>query len=411
MKTRILPLASMLLLVLALSACGNLFQVTLLPPGSVTSSGTPAVITSTPPLPTSTPVIIPPTDTPVLTNNTPISLTVVPAPQISYFHMTDFTNGWAVGETYILHTADGGLTWYEITPPGVTGIGAIVSGSSFLNANTAWLAVVGATPTQATLYHTIDGGLTWTNGFVPFDGGYMQFLDGQRGFVLTSLGAAAGSQAVAIYQTADGGLTWKQVYVNDPNAGEAANSLPFSGQKSGMTFLDGAHGWIGGNIPMPAYIYLYATQDGGATWVKQDLALPSGFESAMTEVKAPVFFTPLDGVLPVRLLAEPSSFVFYVTHDGGLTWTATFPLNFTGHTWMASLLDLWLWDGGPSLYVSHDSGLTWSRVTTNVNVVETLWQFEFVDVNTGWMLTGDSTGYHSFYKTTDGGANWDVLIP
>jgi photosystem II stability/assembly factor-like uncharacterized protein len=131
----------------------------------------------------------------------------------------------------------------------------------------------------------------------------------------------------------------------------------------------------------------------------------------MTEVNAPVFFTPLDGVLPVRLLAEPASFVFYVTHDGGLTWMATFPLNFSGRYALSSLLDLWLWDGGASMYVSHNSGLTWDRITTNVDVGASLLHFQFVDVNNGWMLTSDDSAHRAFYRTTDGGVTWNVLIP
>ncbi len=42
-------------------------------------------------------------------------------------------------------------------------------------------------------------------------------------------------------------------------------SLPGSGHKGGISFLDMNHGWIGGDIPMNDYFYFYATTDGGAT--------------------------------------------------------------------------------------------------------------------------------------------------
>jgi photosystem II stability/assembly factor-like uncharacterized protein len=406
-----LKLIFSLLLLAALTACGPFGNVTLQTPGPAAASGTPFVIVQTPPPPTSTPVVNLPTDTPIPPTSAPASLAVVPEPQILSFHMTDALNGWAVGGSYILRTMDGGLTWLDATPAELAQTGVNVTGRYFLNAETAWVIILGIDTAQGTLYRTTDGGQTWASAAVPFGGGEMKFLDGQRGYILTSLGVAAGSQAVSIYQTADGGATWTRVYTNAPGDPAAADTLPFAGQKSGLTFLNDTHGWVGGNVPMPSNVYLYATQDGGATWTQQSLALPLGFESAMTEVDAPAFFTPLDGILPVRLIAEPLSSVFYVTHDGGLTWTATFALNVTGRYWMANLLELFLWDGGPSLYVSHDTGLNWSRVTTNVNVVDTLAQFEFADASTGWMLTRDAAGHFTFHRTTDGGATWTVLIP
>jgi photosystem II stability/assembly factor-like uncharacterized protein len=407
MKTKLI---SLLLILAALTACAPFTDFLLKMPVAGTPSAMPDIVTSTP-LPTSTPLVQVPADTSMPPTNTPLNPAIVPDPQFSSFHMTDATNGWAVGEKYLLRTADGGLTWLNVTPPSLAELGANVTGSHFLNASTAWLILLQADPMLVDLYHTTDGGLTWTTNPIPFDGGDMQFLDAQHGFVLTSLGAAADSQAVSIHQTSDGGLTWTRVFTNAPTDPAASDSLPFSGQKSGITFLDAAHGWVGGSIPMQSYLYLYTTLDGGLTWGKQDPPLPNGFESAMTEVDAPVFFTALDGVLPVRLLAEPSSFIFYVTHDAGLTWTPTFPLNVTAQYWMANLLDLFLWNGGPDLFVSHDTGLTWDRVETGINVVDSLVHYEFADALTGWMLTRDASGHTMFWKTTDGGAAWTVVIP
>lgn len=397
-----------LLLLAALTACG------LLPVGAPSSSspfpaaGMPVIVTPTPPPPTATPVVILPSDTPT---RAPISPVVVPRPQILSFQMTDPLNGWAIGEGQLLRTGDGGLTWYDVSPAAAAQTALNVTGRFFLNADVAWALVPGADNAQGILYHTADGGLTWRSASVPFGSGRLHFLNGQRGVCLTSLGAAAGSEAVALYQTSDGGSTWTRVYTNAPDDPAASGSLPFSGQKSGVAFLDAARGWIGGSMPAQGNTYLYATQDGGVTWTQQPLALPAGFETAMTEVHPPAFFTPFDGVLPVRLLTEPPSFVFYVTRDGGATWTATFPLNMDARYSMANLLDLFLWDGGPWLYVSRNTGLTWDRVATNVSLTETLAQFQFADARTGWALTRAADGHAALYKTVDGGATWSAIIP
>ncbi len=397
-------------LIAFLTACGSIWQVNPLPATPVGPSATPAIVTATAMPPTNTPVIVPPSETPIVPTDTPPAVVAVPNPQIKYFHMTDPLNGWAIGETYILHTADGGLTWYNVTPPPLAA-GAFSVQTFFASANLAWVDAPSVDFISSTLYRTNDGGQSWTIVPLPFPAGVMQFRDASNGAMLVPLGAGAGSEAVSIYATTDGGTTWTWVYTNDPNLPNAGTSLPLGGMKSGITFLDALRGWVSGNEPMPGFFYLYASQDGGVTWAQQALTLPPGFETAMTEVEPPIFFTAQDGVLPVRLLAEPQSSVYYMTHDAGLTWTATYPLNVRAQFNVPSLLDVYLWDGGPSLYVSHDTGITWGSVATNVNVTDTFASYQFVDTSSGWMLTSDATGHTGFYKTTDGGATWTVIIP
>ena len=49
-----------------------------------------------------------------------------------------------------------------------------------------------------------------------------------------------------LFQTSDGGATWLSVYNNDPTRPDSSNSLPLSGIKNGMTFLDANTGWVTG---------------------------------------------------------------------------------------------------------------------------------------------------------------------
>ena len=49
--------------------------------------------------------------------------------------MIDSLNGWATGDSYLLRTTDGGLTWYNFTPPGVS----TFSGAFFKDSNAAWV--------------------------------------------------------------------------------------------------------------------------------------------------------------------------------------------------------------------------------------------------------------------------------
>jgi photosystem II stability/assembly factor-like uncharacterized protein len=323
--------------------------------------------------------------------------------------MLDEMNGWATGGAYILRTEDGGVTWLNATPVGLASVGFATS--FFMNAATAWFVLPSADYTTGTLYHTTDGGLTWTSNAAPFSGGSLQFMDAQSGWILAALGAGAGSEAVAVFQSTDAGATWNQVYVNDPTVPGSSDSLPLSGQKSGMTFLDAAHGWVTGSVPMDSYVYLFSTQDGGRNWAHQEVGLPAGFETAMTSADAPRFFTSADGIFHAGLYAALSASVFYLTQDGGATWTPTFPVNMVGCYAIANLQDVWVWDGGPAMLVSHDSGTTWNLVNTNINVTDTLMTIDFVNASTGWALTSDASSHYSLYKTIDGGATWTTLIP
>ena len=162
---------------------------------------------------------VPPTDTP-----TPIPNpgTVVPSPIIRSLSMIDASNGWAIGDTYLLRTTDGGVTWYNVLPEATT-----ITGSYFPNAATGWVITPGS------LYRTTNGGASWTwFDNVPFNGGHLQFLDINTGYVLETTGAAMHKQSVILYKTSDGGVTWAQIYNNDPNSPGAGTSLPLGGHKN-----------------------------------------------------------------------------------------------------------------------------------------------------------------------------------
>jgi photosystem II stability/assembly factor-like uncharacterized protein len=366
----------------------------------------------TSPTPVNVPATQPPaTEIPAGTSTPDLSnLPLVVNPSLAGFEMLDSLNGWGVTDTSLVRTVDGGVTWVDITPSGVSSLG-YAANVYFLNPLTGWLVIAAPDYINGTIFHTSDGGLNWTFLPVPFSGGMIDFINASTGFILVSRGAAAGSSAVDVYSTSDGGTTWTPVYIMQPGAADNVNTLPFGGQKSGFTFLDSTHGWVGGSIPMDGVIYLYSSIDGGQTWGKQSVNLPTGYETSMTEVGSARFFNEKDGFLPVRIMKDASNLDFYITHDGGVTWSATTPVSGTGKYSIISLEDIISWDGGQYLHVSHDSGQSWNNIATNVNVTDTLMKFDFVDALTGWMLTGDANNQHTFYKTLDGGVTWTVLIP
>ena len=355
--------------------------------------------------PTITPV--PPTAT---FTPTPIGGTgiVVPSPAINKLYMQDPSNGWAIGNPYVLRTMDGGATWYNVTPLGV----ASVRNAFFRSPSQGWVLAISSDTGSPILLRTATGGSTWTvHNNLPFNGGYLQFLDDLNGFVLSGEPSGMQRHAVNLYQTSDGGATWTLKYAVDPS--QPNNTLPFSGHKSGMAFRDTLRGWVGGDIPTSGFVYLYRTDDGGVTWSPQPLALPAGYESASMTTTAPTFFSANEAVLPVRmgLGAGQLDLYLYTTQDGGNTWNRSAAFARNGRlTDFASIRDAFSWDEAGFLHVTHDSGTSWSQVTPNVNFGDSIRDLDFVSMTTGWMLDTDLNGNLALYRTSDGGSTWTLLF-
>jgi photosystem II stability/assembly factor-like uncharacterized protein len=218
-----------------------------------------------------------PTPTAVFVTPAVITITPMPSPpaavspQIDSFHMLDPNNGWAISDTEVLRTSDGGTTWHDVTPAGVSSLGFGVA-SYFLDANAAWVTLPGADSTSGgPLYRTTDGGSTWASVQVPFGRGSIKFLDTSNGWDLVELSGAMSHEAVAVFTAGDGGKTWSRVFIDDPTVGGSSGTLPLAGDKNGITALDTSHAWVTGSQPSPDFVYIYrslmaATRGRIRTW-------------------------------------------------------------------------------------------------------------------------------------------------
>jgi photosystem II stability/assembly factor-like uncharacterized protein len=412
MRSKIFVISSVL--VIAMAACT---------PTQMTagSPDTPVIITSSP-----TPVISTETPTPLATTEVPLptvpNMTVVASPALIHIDFLGANNGWAIasnGSGYILRTVDGGTTWLNATPSGLTGIGYSWN-LSVLDVNTVWVLVPNPDFFTGMLYRTTDGGLTWSSFAVPFGGGSLQFVVASTGRVLADRGAGAGSQSVELFQTSDGGATWLSVFNDDPTRPDSSGSLPLSGIKNGMTFMDANTGWVTGTRPVDGEVYLFVTRDGGISWEQQGIPLPAGYDTYMYMPQAPVFFGN-DGFLPLTIyLSDTTELTFYTTHDGGTTWTGD-PTNANrvivpGMYSFADALHGWSWNGGTAQFFTSDGGQTWSGMPASLDLSGRLSQIVFVPGSngqfTGWALTGlDDAGHSQLYKTTDSGGTWNLLFP
>jgi photosystem II stability/assembly factor-like uncharacterized protein len=343
-----------------------------------------------------------------------INAPIVDAPSLVSIHFLNELDGWGVTETQIIRTNDGGVTWYNVTPPNVTETGYSVKMFVLDNAH-AWVQKPDFDnyPNSGFLYRTIDGGITWTNLTTPFSEGQIQFLDADNGWALANLGAGAGSNAVAVHQTTDSGASWSQKYTNDPNDPNAGDSLPLGGLKSGIAPISMQTAWIYGVTYSSGSVYLFRTDDGGANWSLVSLPLPPGTENSELGIDPGQmkFVSPNDGFIVVRFAGDISQAAVYTTQDAGNTWLLTPTLIPDGGSADFMSAEEMVMYNGNQFYVTHDSARTWSIIPPDVKFGETFAMMDFVNTSTGWVLTIDPTSdQRSLYRTNDGGATWFPIV-
>ena len=248
-------------------------------------------------------------------------------------HFVDAANGWAVGgHGTIIHTSDGGATW----APQASGTSDDLSSVTFLDARDGW--VTGSYPgvddySGGFILHTSDGGRDWTTQFdSPYsptqgpgvDFGAVAFADPEDGWAVgETQGPDKGFNASVIMHTTDGGTTWTQQLDYYSNAGGNTDDDTLSSVACTSA----------GNAVAVGYdedgAQIWHTANGGRTWARVGQKLwPLGSSVDLTDV---VFADATNGWaisdgrgevdpftnLPVRCLG---SAVIHTT-DGGATWT------------------------------------------------------------------------------------------
>ncbi len=357
---------------------------------------------------------LPPTPYPDTPSPAEIEAARVESPSFIRIEMMNELSGWAVTEAEIVRTNDGGLTWYNVTPPEMEETGYGVD-TFVLDVEHAWVQKPDFEnfPNGGFLYRTTDGGLTWTEFTVPFSRGDINFVDGDSGWVLADLGVGAGSNAVAVYRTNTGGAVWERMYTNDPNDPKSGDSLPLGGIKSDLVPLDGDTAWVTGTVYAPGEVYLHRTEDGGHTWTPVTVQLPESaqnFELGIEDEQMK-FVSGTHGFFALRMSGESIQSVVYVTADAGNTWTPMpTVIEGAGPSAFLSEQEAVLYNG-EQFYVTRDAARSWSMISPDIVFDESFVGMEFVNLLSGWVITMDPTNHKSLYRTHDGGATWLPVIP
>jgi photosystem II stability/assembly factor-like uncharacterized protein len=356
---------------------------------------------------------IPATDTPAVNDPTesppPLEAPTVEAPALVAIRMFDPNNGWGVSERAILRTVDGARTWHDVSP--IEGEYGYTVTTEFIDALHGW--VLAANPDDALsgiLYRTSDGGVNWREAPVPFGGGTLQFIDEKRGWMMASLGAGAGSMAIAVHVTQDSGATWTQTYVNDPNQSGAGDSLPLGGLKDGITPISMDRAWIGGVVYEPGRIYLYQTTDGGRTWVGSPVEAPDDYTEAELETTGPIFVDAQVAILPLHMSSQVGVMLAtYISTDGGDSWRLN--PEFIPHGGSVDFVtpDVGFAWNGQDFYLTTNAASSWTAITPDVDFTDSFAGMDFVTPQVGFVLSDRGDSEPRVYITYDSGATWEAV--
>jgi photosystem II stability/assembly factor-like uncharacterized protein len=266
------------------------------------------------------------------------------------------------------------------------------------------------------VYGTTDGGLVWSAG-PPVAGSAPAELDftGSDGWLLEDLGEAMQQEASTLWRTVNGGATWS-LATKTPPMGQPPSSdadLPAGCDKTGLAFASAQVGWITGVCNSLSGAIL-VTRDSGAHWASQPVPLTG---SACTNDGCTVFVPQFAG--PTTFLAidaYPSAGYLLVSANEGGTWTALRLPAGAGRyprvTIFATADAIAVSAGpqgqiGPDFFLTGDGGRTWTAVPQGRRF-GTSTIFDFVTPATGFAW---SAGGQQLFQTSDSGRTWTSLTP
>ncbi len=216
--------------------------------------------------------------------------------------LTAWTSG---GGGTVLKTADGGVRWTSVGPPG--------SGALQFRDVHAWDAAIGVilsagSPTRA--YRTEDGGEHWGLAFEdaraePFYDA-LDFWDARRG---VAFGDPLNGRLLMI-ETNDGGTTWTELATRRrPPVGQQEGGFAASG--TCLTVGEQGRVWIGlGGAPAPGEptnARVVYSHDAGKTWRTADTPLPRSASAGVFRSRCGTLNTAYWSAAIINGLSSPSA--------------------------------------------------------------------------------------------------------
>ena len=270
---------------------------------------------------------------------------------------------FVTNKSKIIHSTDGGVNWTDLGEP--IGIGTIQS-MVFHDSNTGWLG-----STQGGIYKTTDGGQNWevmdTTQFNTLVN--LRFLNDQTGF-------AAIQKKLA--KTTDGGQNW--TVINENAFGNHIDDLAIINDST-----------------------IVATQNLRAYYSEQGGTVVNFFKPAQYADDCRGIYALPDG--RVWLACGYRSILY--SNDFGLSYDEQVDGNHNRMQYVGFLTDQkgWTVGQGASLLKTDNAGDNWVDVSPADLGLSSVFDAEVVSDQELWMCGGSTVA-----KSTDGGANWNVVL-
>jgi photosystem II stability/assembly factor-like uncharacterized protein len=239
-----------------------------------------------------------------------------------------WNNPWRRAQPVTYQTTDGGRTWARMGSIPMATLGP--SAPDMVTGQLGWVTAglgVAAGSSGIAIFRTADGGARWqlveltdynrhTPGAIPFgcDKGFAVFSSATTGWVT---GACAGGRP-AFWVSHDGGRTWRYQPLPSPSGHKLAGCQCFLTVPVFISPRDGALWGSGIPAPRAPLAAAYLTHDGGRTWTP--VRLPGG----RVPLQTPDFVDGQHGFVLAGRLAGPwrvaRNVRLYATTDGGATW-------------------------------------------------------------------------------------------
>jgi len=242
-----------------------------------------------------------------------------------------------------------------------------------------------------------------------FTPGNLVFADRQHGWLLVHVGVGMSHDYSFLYSTADGGNTWTRIA--DPTV---ASSFPQVCCKKDLAFNGPFELWLTGNTNgvVPG-IFFYHSTDGGQSWALVDLPAPSAYpnmyatQDFVCGTYGIQFVNSTRGFVGVECFSQVNSENLgwlFATQDGGKTWV---PENVPQPQGLFQFITPSQgWYVADKVYQTTDSGLHWTPGAS----VSWTGEPDFVDAKTGW-LVASKEGAFALVHSTNAGASWSIITP
>jgi photosystem II stability/assembly factor-like uncharacterized protein len=291
----------------------------------------------------------------------------------------------------------------------------------------------GGQATTIDFFTTADGGRTWTES-PPLRAqnavSELSFANPADGFLMAGGdGGSMGQDPVSLYRTADGGKHWSLAAATPPPAGGTASAgwgpgqIPRFCDKYGLAFPTATTGWISSDCLAGLANTLLVTRDGGTDWSDQPMPLPATICTGNScDAIGPEF---TGGVGFLTVVPGLGTAALLETRDLGQTWQQlTLPADagldpqVTFFTPEQGVLVAAQSQGsfGNTFYITADGGQTWTAVPQGTQfTTQDAVDIDFTSTRIGFAwATGeesDPVPPTTIYETTNSGQTWRMFTP